>query len=559
MKRILALFLLLCLLLAGCSLRPPEETPLPSFSPPVPESPGMEPLSFLEPYRRPAGMEEDVPVLVNPRHDPSASTDALPPTEPSDFLPVSLLPEMAVPHVLGPAGTLRARTFLGYEGNDPVYGDVDGDGRTELVYWCYGPTSGLFTVGICVYGLERGWPILKGCSILNLSYTDALGLEADAGQVFFCCTPRHRNDKQGGYTEEEALRLPVTLEDGIVLLNGGELPKEMGLWSAGLVPETIGSSFSALRERIGDEALLELPDCLVWQRTGIQALDNDPAGKEIVQTCAAVSDNGVTVTGFVQYEKREGGVVCMQREGVKPIPPVEDPEALAVLTAEERDARLGSCHSWWSIGSGITRLYQFWLTEDGKLLTVISSDYAMFPDGSSAHAGLWDMTAGEKYFPLIMPFDSSEDASEPAPSGADAPDSPSADDTELVTVHQEEIPTRLENRALWERFLADVARGEECEVRLRMLYEGGEWDLVLGYDGERFHINDGAVGVYSYLIVDENRDPPAGAAWRRATHYLLSEDPDMTWEQYMARTLSSYAPPAEQLPAASSLFTVYDN
>ena len=54
-------------------------------------------------------------------------------------------------------------------------------------------------------------------------------------------------------------------------------------------------------------------------------------------------------------------------------------------------------------------------------------------------------------------------------------------------------------------------------------------------------------------------DPPASAKFRRATHYLLSEDPTMTWERYMARMVSSAAPPGDEFPATASLFTVYDN
>ena len=106
-------------------------------------------------------------------------------------------------------------------------------------------------------------------------------------------------------------------------------------------------------------------------------------------------------------------------------------------------------------------------------------------------------------------------------------------------------------------FLAAVEQGEECEVRLRMLYEAGEWDLTLRYDGEVFHLDDGAAGVFRYLIVDEVDDPPASASFRRAVHYLLSEDPDMTWERYFARMVSSAAP-QDDFPATASLFTIYE-
>lgn len=562
MKRMFVFFLLLCLLLAGCGGTPPEEAPVEFPTLPVPEPPEAAPLVFPETYTRPAGMESDVPVLINPRHDPSDSSGEILTADSSDFVPIWELPETDLPHVVGPAGTVRARTFLGFEGCDPVYGDVDGDGETELIYWCYGPTSGLFTVGICVYGLEQGWPVLKGCSIYNLSYSDDIGLEADAGQVIFRYAPWERGYIQN--SDEQALRLPVSLAYGQVLLNGGELPEGIQVWG-GYLWNMCGPSFSALREQVGDRVLLDLPRCLVWQRTLLQVMDSDPAGKEIVQTCAAVTDNGVTVTGVLVFEQGETGVSCVSRDGVSPIPPVEDPEALAALTAEERDALLGPCHSRRAIGSGhsYSDLYEFWFTEDGKLLTVSTSDYVTFPDGSSSHASLWDMTAGEPHFLFILTYGDAGDREETAPMDiwetvpSPGPSAIVELDSDAVIVHQEENPTRIENEALWERFLAAVEQGEECEVRLRMLYEAGEWDLTLRYDGEVFHLDDGAAGVFRYLIVDEVDDPPASASFRRAVHYLLSEDPDMTWERYFARMVSSAAP-QDDFPATASLFTIYE-
>ena len=139
---------------------------------------------------------------------------------------------------------------------------------------------------------------------------------------------------------------------------------------------------------------------------------------------------------------------------------------------------------------------------------------------------------------------------------------PSADvelDADVVIIHQEANPTAIENEPRWEDFLAAVELGEECEVRLRMVYGAGEWDLHLRYDGKVFNLTDeDRVTSYRYLLIDREDEPPAGSSFRQATHYLLSDDPNMTWERYMARMVSSYVLPGDEFPATMSLFTMYE-
>ena len=94
---------------------------------------------------------------------------------------------------------------------------------------------------------------------------------------------------------------------------------------------------------------------------------------------------------------------------------------------------------------------------------------------------------------------------------------------------------------------------------LRLVFDENVYDLLLRYDGELYTLADkGTTGTYKYLLVSEEDDPRAGARYRRAVRYLLSDDPDLTWEQYMARMLSSAMPPPDQT-AARELFTVYYN
>ena len=543
MKRIFVLVLLLCLGLAGCGLAPVAESPMeaPTLPAPVPPKPSILPEDLGE-----------VPVLIDPELE---SIYAFSSQEPPDIVPISELPEEAFPHVRGPAGTVRARTYLAPHGHDPVYADVDGDGQTELIYWCYGPTSGLFTVGICVYGLEQGWPVLKGETILNLRYTDTLGLEEDAGQVFFRCTLRKWDDKAGGYTDGETLRLPVSLAEGVLLLNGGELPEDMDLWGGGTVLGAVGSSFSALREQVGSEALLDCPSCLVWQKTVFPGPDNDPAGEGEVWTFAAVTDNGVTVTGTTAYPPPGSGsmILDLLGEALEPIPPVEDPKALLGLTVVKLTGLLGPYHFDMSTTPGL--LVPCWFTEDGKLLIVTVS-------GSESVVALWDMTAGTPFLGselTVFGVDEPDGTGEPSDPGR--PDEPDdlggSDDPDVVTVHQETIPTQIENAERWEGFLAAAALGEENGLTLRLVYEEGTYELDLRYDGEVFTlVDEGITGTYKYLLASEEDAPRPGAKYRRAVHYLLSDDPDLTWEQYFARMVSSSV--LLDAAAARSLFSVYE-
>ena len=145
----------------------------------------------------------------------------------------------------------------------------------------------------------------------------------------------------------------------------------------------------------------------------------------------------------------------------------------------------------------------------------------------------------------------------PADTGEpDGPDAP--DDLDLVTVHQEVIPTRIENAERWEGFLAAAERGEADSLTLRLIYEEGTYELDLRCDGEVFRLTDeGTTGEYKYLLASVEDTPRPGAKYRRAVHYLLSDDPDLTWEQYFSRMVSSSV--LFDQAAARGLFTVYYN
>ena len=548
MRRIVVFILLLCLGLAGCDLSTVAESSVEAPTLPVPVPP--------EPVVLPRDLGE-VPVLIDPELEgiPTYSSQEppdVPTVDPSDIVPISELPEEAFPHVRGPAGTVRAMTYLGLGANDPVYGDVDGDGQTELVYWCYGPTSGVFTVGICVYGLEQGWPVLKGSALLTLSNCGDPRLEREQDRVIFRCTPREWDAEKRESVALEPLRLPVTLADGSLLLNGGALP-DLIRSAGGSVLGSVGSSFSVLRERLGEEVLLDCPSCLVWQKTVATDPDGDPAGEGEVWTFAAVTDNDVTVTGTAAYPPPGSGSMILDLWGksLEPIPPVEDPQALVGLTAVKLTGLLGPYHFDMSSTPGL--LIPCWFTEDGKLLIVTVS-------GSESFIALWDMTAGTPFLgsELVTFRDNDEPNVPDEPDDTGDPDGPDLpDDPDVVTVHQEAIPTRIENEERWEGFLAAAERGEADSLTLRLVYEEGTYDLDLRCDGEVFTlVDEGITGTYRYLLASVEDTPRPGAKYRRAVHYLLSDDPDLTWEQYFSRMVSSSV--LFDAAAARGLFSVFE-
>lgn len=161
--------------------------------------------------------------------DPQPTDDTPEPTAaPDGYQPMPVLRGYGEYEIAGPAGSVGALQYLGPTCQDPVWADLDGDGFRELIYWCYGPTSGIFTVGICVYGLEEGWPVLEASQIFTLEHGD-VSLSEENGSVFF---------HPSGQTQTRL----VTLKDGKLQLGGGLLPDEIREWGS---PEYgwFGSSF----------------------------------------------------------------------------------------------------------------------------------------------------------------------------------------------------------------------------------------------------------------------------------------------------------------------------
>ena len=496
MKRIPVFFLSLCLILAGCGL-----TELPVESREAPSLPVPEPPAVLWPSELAQAQEDEaVPVL-------------LPPEQVGE--PV---------RIQGPAGTVEA--LCDDVCPEPVWGDPDGDGQTELLYRLPAPTSGVSVDCIYVYGLEEGWPVLESSAFFYLpGLRDPRLEQTEAGPVYRCVKAQPLHVQR---TEEE-LRLPLTVREGRLLLNDSQMPVGITGFQSG-VP-MFGSSFRALGKSLRGSGplpdtvldrslLLDSPGCLIWrERLDLTEADAAPLDDGLF-THAAVSDNGVTVTGVLTLSPPGSSIqLSWLRGNVLSIPPVEDPEALVGKTKEALIAELGEPH--FQLGGGFNS--PCWFTQDGKLLAVLGEERVSWAAQTELRTDA----------PLF------------------------AELGENTVIHRASCPTTLLNPQAWDRFLEAADRGEAAETRLTLVYAEGVFPVSLRYDGSLFSVDAGARGQrYSYLIRDPDETPPPGAQWSRAVHYLLSDDAEMSYSRYLGHIVSSTVQP--DFPAVTMLFSVYE-
>ena len=268
------------------------------------------------------------------------------------------------PGIQGPAGTVEALHYMGGI-EDPVWADLNRDGMKELVYRCYGPTSGLFTVGLCVYGLEQGWPVLKDSVLYSLDWGQ-LRLSEEDGQIFLHYTRNQWDPATQTDVFQPEQKLPLTLEDGKLVLNGGKAPEGCELWGSANYTR-FGRSFAALEREVKDSCLFRHWACLVW---------TEPAGdpkNPAEALCAAASSNGVTVTGYLCWKPQPDGTLFCAAKGLEAIEAPEDPAALVGLSMEELTERYGPAH--FDMGSGM--YIPCWFTGDRKLLVVHAADMVL--------------------------------------------------------------------------------------------------------------------------------------------------------------------------------------
>ena len=283
------------------------------------------------------------------------------PTEPPDgYRPMPVQSENGSWQIAGPAGNVEALTYMGPACQDAVWADLDGDGFDDLIYRFPGPASGLFTVGICVYDLVDGWPVLLASQIYALTWGD-VSLSEEAGTVYFRYTPKPYDPAQEIYVPQEEQVYSVSLENATLLLNNGEMSEDIRLWGD---PEwsRYGASFAQLKQEVKKDCLLNHWLCLVW-KDSIESADGAR-----IKYYAAVTRNEISGTGFLRYEKQALGWSCT-RQGIEPIDAPEDPEALIGLTIKDLVSRYGPCH--FDMGSGL--YIPCWFTKDCRLLRVVGA------------------------------------------------------------------------------------------------------------------------------------------------------------------------------------------
>lgn len=321
MKARILVLLLLSLLLSGCTTPPePEKTP---YDLPAP----VEPLAPQD--------EEMLPVLENHA--------------------------VAAPLVSGPGGSVHALRYRNGRCLDPVYGDIDGDGLYELVYRTASAADGTVYEALWAYGLEQGLPVLEGSCLLRIGGAET-SLSVQGSNVVYSCAVNQGETKRSD-------RITVTVEDG--RMDFGETLPE-GLSFAYNRLTEYGSSFRSLRSKAEDRLLAQGPCYFLWQEPGTfhtaEELENDSTQSYV---CAAMTNNGVTVTGLVYwYTKLDGSQVC-DANGVDN--PIRLRGAnLDGLAKQVLLDKLGDpFFEFQSVGNAPVL---YWFTEDGGLLAVHFED-----------------------------------------------------------------------------------------------------------------------------------------------------------------------------------------
>lgn len=122
----------------------------------------------------------------------------------------------------------------------------------------------------------------------------------------------------------------------------------------------------------------------------------------------------------------------------------------------------------------------------------------------------------------------------------------------LILVEDGQITSGMESWADYRLF-----QDENVAITIHSHYTDPEatYECTLTYDG-KFHLTDSeGEQVYDYLISSAKQSPPHQAPYNYAEHWLLSDDPDMTWDRYLSHMLSSTYDP--DFPNTRSLFADY--
>ena len=117
----------------------------------------------------------------------------------------------------------------------------------------------------------------------------------------------------------------------------------------------------------------------------------------------------------------------------------------------------------------------------------------------------------------------------------------------------------IDNERRWQDFLTAAEDGKPDELIIHSIHCGSgiktEHYIQLRFDGERYWVEDeNGAASYPYLLACREDDLPAQEGASNTTHYLLSENPDMTWNRYFDHALSSQYQP--DFPATTVLFSI---
>ena len=317
MKSRILVFLLLCMLLSACAAPPELEK---------------------TPYTLPVLLEQTALVEEDP-------------------LPVLNSRSAAQSMVSGPGGSVNALQYRNGKCMDPVYGDVDGDGLTELVYRTAGAEDGTIREAIWVYGTERGLPIQKGSCLFRIGAAKT-ALVQSGDQVYYSYT-----NSSNGLETTSLLRL--SLENDRLTVEG-KLPEGLALEYDRITE--CGASFQKLKSRTGGRLLAVDQGYFLWREPGtfFTAEELTQSGVKSF-TCAAVTNDSVTVTGLVYwYTELDGTNFCASAGTANPIRVNET--GLDGMAKQIVLDKLGEpCLELQSEQFGHLL---HWFTEDGKLLTV---------------------------------------------------------------------------------------------------------------------------------------------------------------------------------------------
>lgn len=328
---ILLCLLLLCLFLAGCEIKVQDET-----------------LASVTRYAPTDGPVE---------------TGTAAPTEPGE----EELPDLNAPMrmISGPAGRVYAVSYFGASCRDEVYGDVDGDGRTELLYCSAKADGGEIYEAIIVYGLEEGWPVQKGSLVLGIG-SASTQLKEDGGRVCYS----YQNKTLG---DEKPVLLPLCME-GDFLWFDAELPESLEI--VGKAAVFYGRSFRDLKKQVRGQVLVADETYFLWKEPGgvYRGEDLEAQGLQSFVS-AAVTSNGVTVTGVVYWSTASGGSRSCTADGILTPTVVKNPESLVGKTEQQLIDKLGD--PCFERCRGDSSVALCWFTADGKLLTVQTEEKAV--------------------------------------------------------------------------------------------------------------------------------------------------------------------------------------